>query len=130
MAITQINGALFFLFSFGNIPWCDAPYEPRVSSVSLDYPDIDESGQGAPLLVLISDSATGELKAMRMVGMGHILTNRLHAICRQLDSQRPLNQESYRWNIQKIYKKFPRSDMMLKTVDPIDVFVVMDLEKP
>ncbi len=125
MAITTIDDCLFFLFSVGNIPWADAPYEPRITSEPMDYRLDFPEGEGAPLVLLMVDSNTGCLKGMRVMGLGNLLSYRIHSICRNLDKQRPLDKERYDRTVEQIYKRFPHSKDMLRTVNPGDVFAIL-----
>lgn len=125
MAITTIDECLFFLFSVGRIPWADAPYEPRITSEPMNYRLDFPEGEGVPLVLLIVDSNTGCLKGMRVMGLGNLLSHRIHTICRNLDRQRPLSKEKYSETVRQIYKRFPQSKDMLKTVNPGDVFAII-----
>jgi len=79
-AFTVINNTIFLLFKFGRFEWMDTPYEPRLNpeSTYVSFPE----GTGAALTLLIVDSANGELKGMRTLGMGNALSNNLHELCR------------------------------------------------
>ena len=125
-AITVIDGLLFFLFRIGQNFWWDTPYEPRFLSAPSYYRENYESGTGAPLILLIMDSTTGELKKMRMVGLGTSLTIRLHSICNLLDIRRPIDKAAYDKQLAAIYKKYASSEDMLKTVKPTDIFVLVN----
>lgn len=125
MAITTIDECLFFLFSVGEIQWADAPYEPRITSEPMDYRLDFPEGEGAPLVLLMVDSNTGCLKGMRVMGLGNLLSHRIHAICQNLDRQRPLDRGKYDERIRQIYKRFPLSKDMLKTVGVGDVFAII-----
>ena len=121
MAIANIKETLFCLFSIGRIPWCDAPYEPRLLNTPLEYPTEYAEGTGAPLLILTVDSATGVLKGMRMVSIGHKLTQRLHSICAKLNEKRPLDVGSYDRRVDEIYAQYPSSLDLLHPVQPADM---------
>lgn len=126
MAITQIEGLLFFLFSIGKIPWCDAPYEPRLTTKPMNYRTDFPEGEGAPLCLLVVDTATGVLKRIRVVGMGHSLSEKLHAYCREKDAERPFDVGKYDYWLSKLYNKYKTSESMLKTVNPSDIFLLIN----
>ena len=126
MAITCIDDALFFLFSIGDTPWSDTPYEPRLISPPDVFSTDHKKGMGAPLLLLIADTETGVIKGMRFLGLGELLTSRLHSICTELNQKRPLNVDAYNAKLNLIYAKYPSTDSLLKTVAPTDVFLLLN----
>lgn len=121
MAIANIEETLFCLLSIGRVPWCDAPYEPRLLDTPLEYPTDYADGTGAPLLILIVDSSNGILKGMRMVSIGYELTLRLHAICTELNKKRPFDANAYHRRIDGIYAKCPSSLDILRRAKPADM---------
>ena len=125
MAITTIDECLFFLFSVGRIPWSDAPYEPRISKEPMNYSINFPKGRGVPLVLLMVDSNTGCLKGMRVMGLGNLVSTRIHTICRTLENQRPLDKVKYHATVEQIYKRYPHSEDMLKTVKPGDVLAII-----
>ena len=124
LAITMIDGLLFFLGKIGNISWFDAPYEPRLTAEPMNYCVDFEQGQGAPLLILIVDTNTGILKHMRLVGLGHVLSQNLHAACRIIDEKRPIDPQKYNRALAKVYAEYPNSELMLRTVNPVNIFQI------
>ena len=102
MAITTIDECLFFLFSVGRIPWSDAPYEPRISKEPMNYSINFPKGRGVPLVLLMVDSNTGCLKGMRVMGLGNLVSTRIHTICRTLENQRPLDKVKYHATVEQI----------------------------
>ena len=66
LGFVRINDSLFFLLKAGNNPWFDAPYEPRFKMNQLDYQTNIPEGKGAPMLICAVDTASGELKEMRV----------------------------------------------------------------
>ena len=125
LAITTIDECLFFLFSVGRISWADAPYEPRISKEPMDYRINFPKGSGVPFVLLLADSNTGCLKGMREMGLGDIMSTRIHTICRNLERHRPLDKVKYHATVEQIYKRYPHSEDMLKTVKPGDVFAII-----
>ena len=72
LGFVRINDSLFFLLKVGNNPWFDAPYEPRFKMNQLDYQTNIPEGKGAPMLICAVDTASGELKEMRVISLGHL----------------------------------------------------------
>lgn len=92
---TVIDDALFLLVKFGAIPWMDAPFEPRGYIVDRKYETEYEKGQGAAMTVFIVDSKTGELKAIRSIGLGHVVSTNLGKECNRLLSIQPFSLAEY-----------------------------------
>lgn len=128
LGYTVIDDALFFLFKFGDIPWADAPYEPLLTAKPLNYYELDEPGKGATLTVLAVDTNTGEIKAMRVCGIGHMQTNNLHRLCREKDKQRPFtakDKAAYSKCVDMVYEKYQTSEEMLKTMPLQNFFAIL-----
>ena len=125
MSYAVIDGCLFFLFKFGAQNWMDAPYEPRFCGKKFDFYKF-EQGMGAILNVIVVDNATGEVKAIRTLGLGNILSNHLHESCKALQSKEDFNIATYRKTVEAIYGRFPLSGDMLKTIRPEDIFIIAD----
>ena len=128
MTFAYINSALFLLFKVGKMAWCDSPFEPRFYNPPQSY-DLIEAGMGAPLLLYSVDTTTGELKAIRMMGLGNVLTNKLHTLCSEIDAKRPINMEKYHYAVNRVYSKYPTSDAMLKEVNPQNIFMLITNEE-
>ena len=115
---------LFFLFKAGDIEWADAPFEPRLYESPMDYPEIVDSSTGAALTLYIVDTSSGKLMGLRTIGLGNEFSNRLHASCREMNKVRLLTKEQYSKHVQEIYRRYPRSEDMLKCVKPENIFII------
>lgn len=73
IAFTEIEDCGFLCFKFGNLPWSDANFEPRLYSYPLSYPIIDPtSSVGIALNVVVIDPhQQGIIKSIRLIGLGH-----------------------------------------------------------
>lgn len=63
----EIAGILWVTSKCGNLEWTDAPYNPRLSS-SLPPSDFEE-GEGLALTLVMVDSRTAVVKALRVIGL-------------------------------------------------------------
>ncbi|MBC8588078.1 hypothetical protein [Paratissierella segnis] len=61
------NDIIFILSKFGSLQWMDAPYHVALSKNLTKLNDI-EDGQGYNCHIILADSSTGEIKAMRLIG--------------------------------------------------------------
>lgn len=124
IAYTIIDDVLFFLFKAGNMEWADAPFEPRLYESSMDYPEIEDNEVGAALTLYIVDTYSGRLMGLRTIGLGNGFSNKLHTFCREKDKVRLLTKEQFSKQVQGVYRKYPRSDDMLKCVKPENIFII------
>ena len=124
-AFTYLNFTLFLLFKIGEIDWMDAPFEPRINPGGYSFPEF-EPGTGAPLVIQIVDTRTGQLKALRLVGMGNALSNNLHRVCRELEKTGiTLTPDQNAYLVNKTYAEYPTTNDMLKTVNPKNLFMLL-----
>ena len=125
MTFTKLNDTIFLLCRIGKIDWMDAPFEPRIDPDGYRFPQF-EPGTGAPLVLQIVDTITGQLKALRVVGMGNVLSNRLHKACQeQLDTRIVLSPDENAYLVNKTYREYPDSASMLRTVNPNNIFMLL-----
>ena len=115
---------MFFLLKAGNNPWFDAPYEPRFKMNQLDYQTNIPEGKGAPMLICAVDTASGELKEMRVISLGHLQSEHLHQHCRELDQKRPMNPSTYNMIVDRIYQQYPSSDLMARLIRAEDIIMI------
>lgn len=118
------EGCLFLLLKVGDIPWCDAPYEPRLEPDDLFYPRYNP-GTGIPLMIMGVDTTNGELKALRVVGLGHVLSQKLHQTCRDIKKKKDFSLPKYDSKLQSIYQKYPVSEAFLSLVEPGNIYILV-----
>ena len=102
LGFVRINDSLFFLLKVGNIP----------------------EGKGAPMLICAVDTASGELKEMRVISLGHLQSEHLHQHCRELDQKRPMNPSTYNMIVDRIYQQYPSSDLMARLIRAEDIIMI------
>ena len=102
----------------------DAPYEPRFKMNQLDYQTNIPEGKGAPMLICAVDTASGELKEMRVISLGHLQSEHLHQHCRELDQKRPMNPSTYNMIVDRIYQQYPSSDLMARLIRAEDIIMI------
>lgn len=119
-----IDGVLFWLSKFGDIPWSDCPFEPRLASESAKYNHF-EDGEGAPMSIMAVDTNTGEIKAIRIVGLTHTISNYMSDHSEKTLHLGPLDRKGYYDLLEHIYAKYQQSDEMLSLVDPAHVICIV-----
>lgn len=110
-----VESALFLLYRFGDLPWNDAPYSWwRVSEERRKLPEIEED-RHALLKVVLVDSETGIVAALRALTFSVEFTRRLHyEIIRQ--SQQTWDPERHDRMVTYSYMKYSTLDMLKRGV--------------
>ncbi len=94
---------------FGSGPWCDMWYTPHLSlKLSSIDPDIIVPGEGQGILttVLLVDSLTGEIKAMRTIAMSERFSRRFLKNALEL-AKKPFDYWKYNNSIGRIQAAYP-----------------------
>lgn len=107
-----VNGPIIFLLhQFGEMPWNDASYSWwRVSEESRQIPEV--SGEIHALLkVVMVDTDTGLVAAMRALTFSAPFTKRLHEAIRY-QSEQPRGQALHDEIIQDVYARYPTEDLV------------------
>jgi hypothetical protein len=104
---------IVLLYHFAPIPWSDAPYSWHMTpadqrALPADVPD----GSGALLTIILTDAATGIVKAIRAVGLSTDFTNKLHAAIRA-QAARPFDQTAYDDQLNRVYARYPKTELLL-----------------
>lgn len=117
---TVIDDVLFFLGKYGEVGYVDSAFEPCLYDTPFVFdPDKFDPGQGVGLATFLVDSRTGEIQAMRLFSLTHILTQYIFTHCREREKQREtFNKEQYQQTIQRIYQRYPTSDLMFMAANP------------
>lgn len=72
----QLYDIIMVTAKFGDIPWMNMPYTPHLSR-NLTGVNVPEDDEGLMLQIFLFDTATGELKKIRVVGLGNRFTKNL-----------------------------------------------------
>lgn len=99
----SIDGIIFMLFKFEEIPWIDAPYSIHLSG-NTEPVNIEED-KGYGLQIFLIDANTGILKVIRLIGMGNEWSRRFReAILKQKNTK--FDPYEYNQKIEKIYRTY------------------------
>lgn len=66
---------MMFLVKFGSLNWMDAPYTPHLSKNLTNIKT--EQGKGLATTIMLFDTSTGKLEALRLVGFSEKFTNNI-----------------------------------------------------
>ena len=116
-----VDDVIFFLLRYGNGLWCDAPYEPRLEKTPKDYPADLPEGKGAPMLLCAADTNTGQLREMRLISLGHDMTERLHRACLERLGRPGFHPADHDRKVDRIYQRFVSSEQLARCVAPEDM---------
>ena len=102
---------IFLLHQFGYMPWNDAPYSVRL--VSQEYRRVPElaDGEHAFLRVVLIDTATGIVAALRALTFSSEFTRKLHGEIRR-QSEGPWSPGRHDEIIQSVYSRFTANDLV------------------
>ena len=70
------ENVIFILAKFGNMPWMDAPFHVGLARGLTCLQDV-EQGTGYGCTIILADSHTGVIKALRYVGLSTEFSKRL-----------------------------------------------------
>lgn len=121
-AFVNVDDALFLVFAVGRIPLADTPFEPRLTSPFPSFHDYKD-GEGAPFVIVAADTFTGEVKHLRIIGLGTAISNDMTKKCNAL-KEKPFNQKEYAKKLNKIYAKYEQSKRLLQFADKEKVFLL------
>jgi hypothetical protein len=104
------ENVIFLLCKFGSMPWMEAPYHVALSKSLTKLQDLEE-GQGYACNIALIDTATGEIKAMRYVGLSTEYSRRLK---KNIEDQlkEDFNVEKYKKVMTEIMFNYTTNDMV------------------
>ncbi|PRR85507.1 hypothetical protein [Clostridium luticellarii] len=117
-ALTEEQGILFFLSEFkGAIDMSDAPFhfglyrDGRIK----DLPKSLGPQDGLSLTVIVVDSATGIVKAIRYIGLSHVFSNKLIEICIE-QSKGIIDVEKYNKRLRLVQMRYTSQELYKKSI--------------
>lgn len=93
IAFAAKNGAIWVLSKCGDMPWSDSPFHPALAPHWSDLV-LPGDGEGHALTLISADAASTEIKSLRLIGLGHDFSVRLHEACAELAAA-PFDSGSY-----------------------------------
>ena len=106
----------FLMFKFGSLPWMDVDYDIRLSPELSAVPEIDNDTDGISLTCAFFEGRTGELKELRVVGLGNKFSKSfLAAAAKKLDE--PLDETQRNKNLYDVRSRFPASSLVDQATD-------------
>jgi hypothetical protein len=98
-----------FSFKAGNLSWSDAPYSTHLSPpFNMEYPP---EGMGLALNVMMIDSSTGEIKAIRLIALSNSFSRSLLDTMKK-DKEKSFDKDKYYKDIDLIYNTYSTKDIV------------------
>lgn len=104
ITFTDYKGVGFFGVKFGNLPWGDCAFSPNLYK---DTPVFEElkNGKGYALNIVLIDTETGTLKALRQIGLGNNFSRLFRDWC--LESlKRQMSRSWYDKTVDECYEEY------------------------
>lgn len=108
----ETEGIIFILSKFGSLKWFDTPYNIHLSPPIKFAEELDANKTlGFGLQIFLIDAATGILKVIRYIGLGHDFSIRLRdEMLKQ--KQSPFNQDTYIFRLNELYKRYSTDQLV------------------
>ncbi len=111
------DGLFFLLVKVDEQQWIDAPYAPQIARSYLNFTNIPiiqaENTKGYSFVLVLTDRLTGEIKATRMVGLGHDFSIALkYTLDTIMDNSYSFSLQEYYQKLTDIYSQFTTDDLV------------------
>ena len=113
IAVTELRDVIFILSRFGRMGMADAAYNPNLTDVKKEIPDIDAgSSRGLSLDCFMVDQATGILMARRLVRLDAVFSKKLKKLVDQSMSRRDsFDREHFVETVEELYRQYSTEDL-------------------
>lgn len=100
----ELYGVIIITVKIGSLNWMDAPYTPHLSRELTKFQLPDEN-QGLGLTLILVDTATGEIKHIRLLGLSEKFTKKLFGAVME-QKVRAFNEEEYNNSLSRIFATY------------------------
>lgn len=114
---------LILVYQFGEvIPWSDAPYTWHMVPAAEQQPLPDEipDGTGALLSIILVESTTGIIKAIRGISLATVFSRRLHQAIRE-QAAAPFDQAAYDRKLAALYRNHSSKQLFSRAIAQTEV---------
>lgn len=112
----ELDGIIWVLSKCGSLNWTDAPYDPHLSLLTGDFPEILGENEGLALTLMITDADTAEIKSLRMIGLGHRFSVSLLSRAKAL-RETPFSLERYQNSLRATMAKYTTKQLVDLSTD-------------
>lgn len=102
--VTDLYDVIVMTTKIGTLHWMDAPYTPHLSN-NLGTLQYATQGQGLALTLVLVDTVTGKIKALRVIGLSTQFTNKFVELVEQ-KLRKPFDDRIYHNNVNMIIAKY------------------------
>ncbi len=99
-----LNDVIMITTKIGNLNWMDAPYTPHLSKNLTKY-QIPNEGEGLGLTLYLVDTATGEIKHMRLLGLSERFTRKLFGSAMEI-KMKEFDKTQYIMKLSDIFNRY------------------------
>lgn len=111
MKFYDTDNIIFMFFKFGSLNWMDAPYTVHLSQPFGFSKELKQENIGFGLQIYLVDAATGILKVIRLIGLGHEFSSLLRdAILKQKET--PFNRGVYMFKLNELCKRYSTNELV------------------
>ena len=107
--LLDFSDAMMFLVKFGSLNWMDAPYTPHLSRNLTSIHT--EQGKGLATTIMLFDTSTGKLEALRLVGFSERFTAKIKNSVENL-LKRPFDKGQYGLYLNTLFSRYSTSDFV------------------
>lgn len=104
ITFSDYRGVGFFCVKFGDLPWGDCAFSPNLYQTQPRFEAVEE-GRGYALNIVLIDTETGSIKALRQIGLGNTFSRLFRDWCEESLRQQ-MNRDLYNRAINECYEQY------------------------
>lgn len=112
---TTMYDVIMITTKIGNLNWMDAPYTPHLSKNLTKY-QLPNEGEGLGLTLYLVDTATGQIKHMRLLGLSERFTRRLFGSAMEL-KMKEFDKNHYAMTLSEIFNRYDTKQIVKISTD-------------
>lgn len=110
-----LNDVIMITTKIGKLNWMDAPYTPHLSKNLTKY-QIPNEGEGLELTLYLVDTATGEIKHMRLLGLSERFTRKLFGSAMEI-KMKEFDKTQYIMKLSDIFNRYDTKQIVKMSLD-------------
>lgn len=107
---TDFSHVIMIAAKIGNLNWMDMPYTPHLSS-GLTRFHLPGKGEGLSLVLMLIDGVSGEVKAIRLLGLSEHFTRRFIGAVME-ESMEPFDKITYNQKVLQIQNRYTTKEIV------------------
>ena len=108
--LLEMKGIIFLLTKFEGMEWMDSPYHVALSKNLTELRDLQEN-QGYALHIILVDGTVGEIKAMRLVGLGYNFSSKFRKLTNK-QKETEFRETNYNSNLFYVMTNYTTKDLL------------------